>query len=39
MIYLIDPQNPGIDACTFFKCKGVVYPCYGIKPESYLSRT
>ncbi len=28
MIYLIDPQTPGIEGCTFFKCKGVMQPCY-----------
>lgn len=32
MIYLIDPQTPGIEACTLFKCKGVAYPCYIVPP-------
>lgn len=34
MIYLIDPQNPGIEICIFkFLCpKDRVVPLYGIDP-------
>lgn len=33
MLFLIEPTSPTVQACTFKcdqKCKGVVYPMYGV---------
>ncbi len=39
MIYLIDPMEPTVEACTtkcFFKCSGVcqIKPLYGVPTET-----
>lgn len=37
MIYLIDPKDVTNQACILYcgtRCKGVVYPLYGVPPDT-----